>query len=461
MSSIRKEIRENLTISIPLIASQLIYSCSVFVATAMVARLGEDALAASVLVTMIWVCLSVLFFGLLNSVSVLVSHQYGAKNDEAISLIMGQSLLLGILVTFIIIALLYCTPFLLHYTNQPAAVIELAIAYLHALVWQIPALVILIIYEQFLAGINRTKIVLRISLVVVPIEIPIIYILVFGELGMPRFGIAGIGYGFAITYTLTAIGMTYYFLKVKYYRRFNFFTSMCKLNYVWLKELIRIGLPMGGMHVIEIIAFTIMTFWIAQFGTTDLAAHQIVMQYFWLFITITFAMSQALTVRVGHAIGAKDLASINKAIMTGLLIGLITSILLALPFIVCPQLLLQFDIDTFNSANFALVTVGIQLLKICGVLILIEGYRILIFGALRGLKQAKFPMYASLLCFCFIGLSLSFVLGFIFAGQSKGVWWGMIMGIALAAILMSIRLFNVMGRLTSEQLTRISQTEDV
>src|SRR5665213_179556 len=116
----KHEIKENLGISMPLIASQLVYSCSVFIGTAMVARLGEDALAASVLVVMIWVLLSILFFGLLNSVSVLVAHQFGARNDAAISLIMGQSYTLGIIVTVILMVLLYATPLLLPITDQPA-----------------------------------------------------------------------------------------------------------------------------------------------------------------------------------------------------------------------------------------------------------------------------------------------------------------------------------------------------
>src|SRR3990167_11430646 len=97
--SIKSEIKNTLAISIPLVTAQIVYASSGFLGTAMVAHLGEDALAASVLVSMIWMCLSVLFFGLLNSISVLISHQYGANNNEAISKIMGQAFKLGIIVT--------------------------------------------------------------------------------------------------------------------------------------------------------------------------------------------------------------------------------------------------------------------------------------------------------------------------------------------------------------------------
>ena len=264
--SFKSEIKDTLSLSIPLIASQLIYACSSFIGTAMVAQLGEDALAASVLVSMIWMSLSVLFFGVLNSVSVLVAHQYGAKNNKAISDIMGQAFLLGIATTFIMILILCSMPLFLRWSAQPPAVLKLAHDYMFALLWTIPGLIALVIMEQFLAGINRAKIVLRISLLVVPVEIPIIYMLIFGKFGLPACGVAGIGYGFAITYTGTAILLTLYLLKSRYYRELNIFGKMKKINMPYLKELILVGLPMGFMHLIEVSTFAVMTFWIAQFG---------------------------------------------------------------------------------------------------------------------------------------------------------------------------------------------------
>ena len=42
--SLRHEIKENLSVSVPLITAQLIYALSSFLGTAFVAQLGEDAL---------------------------------------------------------------------------------------------------------------------------------------------------------------------------------------------------------------------------------------------------------------------------------------------------------------------------------------------------------------------------------------------------------------------------------
>ena len=440
LHSIKSEIKDTLSLSIPLIASQLIYACSGFIGTAMVAHLGQDALAASVLVSMIWMSLSVLFFGLLNSISVLVSHQFGARNYQAISKIMGQAFILGIILTIVMILLLSCMPFFLRFTSQPPTVIKLAIDYMHALLWTIPGLIILIICEQFLAGANRVKLVLRISLLVVPIEIPLIYLLIFGKFGLPACGVAGIGYGFAITYTTVAICLTTYLVKSKHYQPFGLLKCAREIHLKELKELVRIGLPMGCMHVIEVSTFAFATFWMAKFGTTMLAAHQIVMQYLGFAITIVFAMSQAVTVRVGHAVGRQNLTGIRYAIYVGMGLNFCCMTLVAIAFALFPSLFIRLDINIHNIANAALIRDSTMFLAIGGVLMLFDNFRIIGFGALRGLKDTRFPMYSSFFSFWIVGLSLAFLFGFTFDFQGKGIWWGLTLGIASGAIIVFIRV---------------------
>jgi MATE family multidrug resistance protein len=455
--SIQREIKNTLAISVPLVTSQIVYASSGFLGTAMVAHLGEDALAASVLVSMIWMCLSVLFFGLLNSISVLVSHQYGANNNEAISKIMGQAFILGLVVIAFITAAMFTMPYFLEISGQPARVLELATIYTHSLLWEIPALVMLIIIEQFLAGINRAKIVLRISLIVVPLEIPLIYILVFGKLGFPAFGIAGVGYGFATTYTLTMIFMTWYLYRSRQYKPFGIFSRMTQLNGKYFKELINVGLPMGFMHVIEVCAFTIMTFWIARFGTTMLAGHQIVFQYLWFAITLVFAMSQAVTVRVGYSVGRQDAVAVKYASYVGMVINFFCVLIVAVFFFFLPEFFLRLDMNVADPANAELVHDASTLLSISAFLLIFDNFRIIGFGALRGLKDTRFPMYASLLSFWVIGLSASYLFGFYWKFGGQGIWWGMTLGIAAGAGLVLHRMQKLLTTVDLASIKNIGQ----
>jgi multidrug resistance protein, MATE family len=450
--SIKSEIKNTLTLSIPLISSQLIYACSGFIGTAMVAHLGEDALAASVLVSMIWMSLSVLFFGILNSVSVLVSHQYGAKNNVAIREIMGQAFLLGLVVCFAMVLLLCSMPFFLRFTTQPPEVIRLALEYMHALLWTIPGLIILVICEQFLAGVNHAKLVLRISLLVVPIEIPLIYLLIFGKWGLPACGVAGIGYGFAVTYSTTAIALTLYLAKSKRFHSFAIFSELRRIKWHWLSELVRVGLPMGFMHVIEVSAFAVATFWMARFGTTMLAAHQIVFQYLGFAITIVFAMSQAVTIRVGHAVGRLDLTGIHYAIYVGMVLNFFCVLLVALALFLFPTFFLRLDINIHDVANALLIKYASMLLGISAILLLFDNFRIIGFGALRGLKDTQFPMFASFIAFWGIGLTSAYLFSFTFALGGAGIWFGLTIGIACGALILFMRLRYILKRVDLRQL---------
>ena len=454
---IRTEIKNTLAISVPLVSSQIVYASSGFLGTAMVARLGEDALAASVLVSMIWMCLSVLFFGILNSISVLISHEYGAGNHEGISKVMGQAFILGLIVTLMLMGAMLFMPFLVDHSKQPAHVLELSRIYTYSLIWQVPGLVLTVILEQFLAGVNRAKMVLRISLMIVPIEIPLIYMLVFGKFGFPELGIAGVGYGFAITYTLSSVLLTWYLCKAKQYQFFGLFSRITTFHGTYFKELLKIGWPMGLMHVIEIFAFTIMTFWVSHFGTTMLAAHQLVLQFLWFAITLVFAMSQAVTVRVGYSVGEGNIQAVHYASYVGMAINSVCVLAVALAFMFAPAFFLSLDLNVTDPANAQLVHDATTLLYISSVFLICDNFRIISFGALRGLKDTRFPMYAAFVAFWIVGLSTSYYFGFILKGEGAGIWWGMTLGIGIGAIMVLVRLHQRLKTVDIEMIKNIGQ----
>lgn len=80
---------------------------------------------------------------------------------------------------------------------------------------------------------------------------------------------------------------------------------------------------------------------------------------------------------------------------------------------------------------------------------LFDNFRIIGFGALRGLKDTKFPMYSSFVAFWIIGLSLAYLFGFTLHMEGKGIWWGLTLGIASGALIVFVRVQWLLGRMTS------------
>lgn len=457
----RNEAGKTLKLGLPLIASNLVYASSGFMSTRFVAELGHDALAASVLVSSLLLMLTIFFFSILSAIAVLVAHEYGAKNQDGISRIMGQAYLLGGIIIGLMYLSLSAFPLLIQYSGQSEAIQNLAIQYVHGLYWMIPALVILLIAEHFLSGLGHGNLVLRISLAVVPIEIPLIYALVLGKWGFPACGVKGIGYGLCLTYTLAASLVTLYLCKSTRFKDYHLFRYTKKWDRRVLMEFVKLGLPFGLISIIEFSTFAVAAFLMGRFGAESLAAHQIVLQYLGVAIQFVIAMSQATSIRVGHALGEQDPLAKKRAAWSGMLVNLLFIIPISLAYILIPNWLIGIDLDLSDPNNTLIIKQSGVLLGISGILLFFDNFRIIGTGALRGLKDSQAPMYLSALGLWIVGLGSAYWLAIYLTLSGPGVWWGLTLGIAAGAGLILWRLRSVLslGRCLTANQDNISQID--
>lgn len=439
--SIFAELKANLALSLPLMAAWLIYSLGPFAGTAMIAHLGKDALAASALVGTIWIAGISFCFGLFNAVSVLISQQMGAKNAQAVGEIMGQALLLNACSWWPLIGLMWAVPCLVQWSTANPDILLYAKQYAHALSFAVPGLITLLIVEHFLSGIGKTQMSLWISLIEIPIEIVFIYICVFGKGGMPAFGIAGVGYGLAFSFTLTSLVILLYLSYAKFTQPFQIFHTMRRVNWTYWKAMLNIGLPIGFTYFIELVGFTIATYFISTFSNIALAAHQIVLQFEAVIFNIPFAIAQALTVRIGLSVGQLDKKSVILASYVGIIVGFLLSLVIFFLFALFPLALLRIDLDLSQQAS--LIEMASSLLFILGLYQVFDSIRILEAGALRGLKDTSFTMYTNIVCFSLLGVLFAYIIGIVFNYQVQGIWYGLMLGLLLDAILLFFRLKKI------------------
>lgn len=456
--SIKSELKSTISLGLPLVFSQSMAAFSPFISTAMVARLGQDALAANVLVYSAFWALSILFISMLNAVGVLVSHQYGAKNEQAIREIVGQAFLLSILTSIVVMIILASAPYFLNWHTQPIRVVQLAHELLQSLLWTVPGLMLWVLIEQCLQGMGHTKFLFVSNLINIPLEILLIYCLIFGKFGLPACGIAGVGYGLTVSFILALTAIITYLARSNRYKKLNLFAEVGKIHGAYLKEIIRVGLPMGFMAFVEVSAFAIMALWMARFGATMLAAHQILMQYLGLFIMLIFAIAQTVAIRVGHAVGRQDVVGIHHATYVGVTLSFLCALCITSAFYFFPKIFLSVDINVHDPAMASLVHVATQFLAILSIFFLVESIRLIIgYGALRGLKDVRFTMLASTFSFWIIGLTLAFLLGFVFHLQGTGLWWGLTLGIAIGAVAVIIRWYYLVHRIDLARLMNVTE----
>lgn len=415
-----------LILAIPLIMSGIVETSIGFFSNIFLAHLGTESLAAGALVNWVFTTLMVIIWGTLSATTTLVARYFGAKNNAQIACIFYAALLLAIVLMLPAMLLLWHLAPIFLFFGQKSKVVELAQPYLHGLTWAIIPDFIITVLLQFVAGLGRTKINLSFSLLFVPISIFFNYSLMFGRFGLPHLGIAGIGWGAAISFWIITIGFSIYFFLNKSYRVYLQFPPLQKIVPA-LREIFQVGLPLGLTYFVEVGFFLVMSILMGKISADTLSANQVTLQFFWLFSIVTFALAQGITIRVGHSIGRNDKKAVHYATYIGVFYASIFMLCAAILYWGFPEKLIGIDFDLNNEKNAIIIHLAKQFLALAAFVQLFEAPRFALFGALRGLKDTKFTLFTSIVVFWIIALPLGYIaISYGFAGY--GIWWATILG---------------------------------
>lgn len=436
--SVKEDFKPLLKLAIPLVLTGIVQSSVGFFETIFLARLGEQILAAGALVTTLFFTLIVILFGTFSSVNILIAHKQGANDVSGISLVLRDGLLLAILLAIPAFLLFWTiAPIFLLFGQKPELV-ALANLYLHGLAWGLLPKFILIVLEELIIGLGHSRVILKINLLSIPLYIFFSFVLIFGKLGFPKLGIAGAGWGMTLGDWLTTISLCCYLLLNKKYQ--PYVQPIFKFsNPIYLGEIIQLGLPMGLMYFLEVGFFFAMTILIGIISIQALAANQIAMQFLGPLMGIIFCIAQAITVRMGHKLGANQAAAAERAAYAGIILSTSFMLMLAVIYWTIPEMLIAVDFNLNNPNNLETIRIAKQFFFIAAFFQIFESIRIALFGSLRGLKDTKFSLFTSAIGFWCISLPIGYLLSIHFKMGGDGFWWAMILGAACSTFLLFLR----------------------
>ncbi len=435
------ELRQSLKLVIPLIGTQLFYAVGNIGSTIILAHVGAGELATNALVWGIYITLILFVMGMLSSVCALVAQKHGARDKQGINIIINQGFLLVIVLAIPISLIIWLIPTIVSWTNQDPIIIKLAKPYCHSLILSILPLNLLLIIEQILIGMSAVRTVFLLSGLKVILELFFVYVLVFGKYGFSKLGLVGIGYGISIAASCTliiAICSIYYSKKWDGYC-WRLSLSQCSFKRFW--GLIKQGFPLGAMCCIELSLFSTAAFMMSHFGIFLLAAHQFVYQCLVFTLTIIFGVLQATTVRIGNEVGNNNFSQLKLIVWINLGIGFCVILPLVMLYFFFPQYLAAFGFGTQALENQLVIKYIKKFLPLIAVLQIVEGVRLIVIGALRGLNDTKVIMYNSILAFWIVAFPISYLLAFVLHWGGAGIWLGLLMGIMVGAIV-SLTRFN-------------------
>ena len=207
-----------------------------------------------------------------------------------------------------------------------------------------------------------------------------------------------------------------------------------------ISRMLKLGLPTGFQFIFEVGAFGFASIMIGWLGTKSLAAHQIAINMASVSYMMATGLSAAATIRVGNQLGRKDIPRLRSIAFSIFIMVAIFMMTFAVIFIVGRKF-----IPGLYISDPEVIGIASSLLIIAGLFQLSDGVQVVGLGALRGLTDVKIPTFITFVSYWIIGLPISYLLGFVLDLGVNGIWWGLLIGLSVAAVLLFVR-FNAQTR---------------
>jgi MATE family multidrug resistance protein len=440
LQSFKKHITETFNLAYPVIIGQLGFIMMGVVDSVMVGDLGPVPLAGASLGNSIFLLVFIIGMGLAMSVTPLIAILVGAKRFSECGIYFRQSFIVNMVLGLILMSIVFFASNLFEYLNQPHAVVVQASPYTKIIALSIVPAMLFHTYKQFIEGFSIMKPAMIIAIVANIVNAFANWVFIYGNLGMPSLGLSGAGWATFSSRIFMAVVIMIYVMNKEYFKQYDVNFHFKKINFPVIKKILSVGLPSGFQYFFEVGAFSFAVIMIGWLGTNPLAAHQIAINLASITFMAVLGISIAGGIRVGNAVGKKDIAEVRRAGFTAIMSG-------ASVMFICGIIFVTFNkfLPTLYINDKAVIKIASSLIIIAAIFQVSDGTQGVGIGVLRGLTDVKIPTLITFIAYWIIALPVGYLLGFIFNLGVQGVWIGLLIGLTASATMLTIR-FNIKSR---------------
>ncbi len=354
--------------------------------TIMAGRLSATDLAAVAVGSSIYVSVYIGLMGVLQALSPIAGHHFGARRWRAIGDDLQQALWLSIFLAAFGLPIVLATDAWLGFARVSADVASIATTYLHAIAFGLPAALAFRAFVALNAAVSRPQITMMINVFALALKIPLNAIFMFGVGPIPAMGGAGAGVATAVLAWLTlALSLGVWRLD-PFFRRFHSDGTHAP-RWESQRELLKLGVPIGLSVLFEVTSFTFMAVLIARLGTASVAGHQVVGNLAAILFMIPLSLGVATSVLVAQSLGAGDPRVARVAALRGFRLSIAIALVAAtLVWLLREQIVALYTIDAAVSA------VALSLIGWAAVFHVFDACQGVCGFALRGYKNTLWPM---------------------------------------------------------------------
>lgn len=429
--------RRLLTIGLPLIGSLVAQILIQTTDTVMLGWYDVDALAGLVLGGSLFVVLFLVLSGFSFAVTPLVAEAEVQGDAQGLRRTARMGLWLSLLGGVLGLPILWFSGELFAALRQDPVVSENAQTYLRIAGWgMLPGLGVMVL-KAYLSALERTAVQLFVTLGAALLNAALNWVLIFGNLGAPELGIRGAAISSVVLQSASFLALILYARRS--FPEHDLFARLWRPDFGAMRRIFSMGWHIGLTMLAEVGLFSGSAIIVGWVGKDVLAAHGIALQVVTLTFMIQLGLSQAVTVRAGRAYGENDIAGLRRGLAAAHVLGGAVAVLVALAYLLFPGAIIGVFLDPADPASDEIIRIGAALLIMGGVFQLVDASQVLTISALRGMQDTRVPMILAAFAYWGVGAPAAYVLALPLGFGGQGVWAGLVIGLAVAAIVMMIR----------------------
>lgn len=430
-----------LKLAIPIIIGQLGGIITGLADTIMVGQHSTAELAASSFVNNVLNTFIIFGTGFSFALTPLVGENIARDKKYVVSAWLKNGIVANLILALVLVAILTVIYFNVEHFGQPSELMPLIKPYFVISMISIIFIMLANSFRQFVEGITNPSVSMWILVTGNMLNILGNYLLIYGKWGLPEMGLMGAGYSTLISRIFMFVMFVLVFLLRPSYKAYR--KGFMRM-WVLPNRLIRVtklGVPIAFQQGLEAATFSLTAIMVGWLGSTELAAHQVVISISTISFTTYLGLGSATAIRTSFFKGAKDWNQVRKTTVAGLHLGVIVSTLTCLALFIFRN-----DVSFIFSSDPQIATIVVMLLPILMLYQYVDGAQIVLANALRGLSDVKPIMWISFVTNFLIAIPAGYLLGFPFGMGIRGVWLAYPIGFVFSVILLGMRARKLMNR---------------
>ena len=401
-----KIFREILYLAIPAVGEMTLYMMIWIFDTMMIGKYGGQLAVSSVGLSteIIYSFFNIIIaVGVSTALTSLVSRAIGSKDYKKAEIIANAGIKIAVVLAFIFFSLLFFIPDkILNLAGATKEMLPLATRYAKISSFSFFLLTLSSTTNGVFRGVKDTKTSLYVAGSINIVNLFLDYVLIFGNLGFPEWGITGAA---VATVAGNFIGILLQWSRLKKLPfKISLFSYVSKKD-IW--EIIRFAIPSGLQEANFSLSRLLGLTFILSLGTTAFAANQIGIAIEAISTMPGWGVAIACTALVGHSIGENNQNKSQEYTLYSTIIASIFMGVLAVFFFFIPKTLVSFFI---NKQEINVIRIGAICLQVAA----FEQIPIAIVTVLgsyfKGIGNPKTPFYVSFFTNWFLRLPIAFYL---------------------------------------------------